>query len=292
MHMNRCVACGGDSIDANRCQACGFSPERIDGFDAFAPAMAFAGDGFDPAQHEELARYEAANFWFRARNQLILHLLRRFRPQLSRFLEVGCGTGFVLGAVARAFPQARVVGSELFVQGLRFAAARVPGAYLLQMDARSMPYSACFDAVGAFDVIEHIEDDTRVLAELHRALVPGGFLFVSVPQHRWLWSMQDVIAHHVRRYSRRELVDKATAAGFRVRWCSSFVSLLLPMMVLARKSTSDEAAQADPGREFRIPRLLNLALYSVMYLELALIKAGIRLPIGGSLMLVAEKEPR
>lgn len=71
-----------------------------------------------------------------------------------------------------------------------------------QMDARAIPAEAVFDLIGAFDVIEHIEEDEAALAAIHRALAPGGVAIIAVPQHPWLWSEADDVAHHARRYSR------------------------------------------------------------------------------------------
>lgn len=57
-----------------------------------------------------------------------------------------------------------------------FSAQRVGQAELLQMDTRHIPYQGEFDVVGAFDVLEHIEEDEDVLREINRALVLGGCL--------------------------------------------------------------------------------------------------------------------
>jgi SAM-dependent methyltransferase len=270
----------------------GEAPATIDGFPCFAPALAEGGAGYDAAHYGVLADLEADNFWFRARNQLIVAALRKHAPHLREFLEIGCGTGFVLRGIREAFPDAALTGSEVFVEGLRRAAPRLPGVRLVQMDAREIPATAAFDAVGAFDVVEHIDDDTRVLGEIHRALKPGGRMVLTVPQHAWLWSAQDEVAHHVRRYTRRELVDKVRAAGFEVAQVASFVSLLLPLLMLSRLRRPDPAALMDPFREFRMPRWMNRLLFLCMQVDLGAIRIGLSLPVGGSLLLVARKEGR
>lgn len=82
------------------------------------------------------------------------------------------------------------------------ARQRVPSASFRRLGATVMEDKKCFDVIGAFDVIEHIEEDEKVLANLARAIVPGGALLITVPQHRWLWSATDDYACHVRRYTR------------------------------------------------------------------------------------------
>jgi SAM-dependent methyltransferase len=244
--------------------------------------------GFRPEFFDELAALEAGNFWFRSRNALILAALRRHFRGMRSFLEVGCGTGYVLSAVAEAFPAARVVGNEVFSAGLAHARRRLPHVELLEMDARQMAYDGVFDAAGAFDVIEHIDDDEQVLARLGRAVVPGGGLLLTVPQHPWLWSEQDDLACHVRRYSASGLRRKVEAAGFEVVDLMSFVSLLLPLMWLSRRLRRSNGA-GDALADLRLRGWQNQALGAVMAVERLLLGAGVRFPIGGSLLLVARK---
>ena len=194
--MNRCPACGELEREAERCPRCGFAPERIAGFLAYAPELAVRGTGYDPRHFEVLAALEAQHFWFRARNALIVRALRQHFPNAASYLEIGCGTGFVLEAVSAAFPAIAVSGSEIFTEGLRFAAARNPRVNLFQMDATRIPFSAAFDVIGAYDVLEHIDDDAQVVKELYRATRRGGGAVLTVPQHPWLWSAQDEVAHH------------------------------------------------------------------------------------------------
>lgn len=290
--MRVCSACGSDRCDdAWRCADCGHSPTWIDGFPAFAPELATENSGFREDYFRELAALEADNFWFRSRNRLIIWAMQTYRPDCERFLEVGCGTGFVLSGIRTAFPSAELAGSEIFSTGLAFAAERVPSAAFYQMDARAIPFRDHFDAIGAFDVLEHIDDDTRVITEVARALRPGGTFLLSVPQHPSLWSAQDDHAFHVRRYTAAGLRRKVEAAGFEIVRTTSFVSLLLPMMFASRMSRRAVSAEAevDAMGDLRQPRAVNVALEAVMTVERALIRHGWSFPAGGSLLLVARK---
>jgi SAM-dependent methyltransferase len=273
------------------CEECGSTPAVIDGFRAFAPELASGSSGFHESYFAELATLEARNFWFRARNDLIVWAMRRYVPDCRRFLEIGCGTGFVLSGIRSACPDAELVGTEIFTAGLGFAAKRVASAELYQMDARSIPFRDHFDAIGAFDVLEHIQDDASVIAAVGRALRPGGRFLLSVPQHPSLWSPQDVHAYHVRRYTAAGLEGKLRAAGFEVVRRTSFVSLLLPFMLASRarmrRRPADEAF--DAIEELRMSPAANAALGSVMRLEGLLIRSGVSWPVGGSLLVVARK---
>ena len=198
-------------------------------------------------------------------------------------MELGTGAGGVLLEIGRRHPALRLVGSELLVRGLHEARRRLPGVELLQLDARRIPFTSEFDVIGAFDVIEHIDDDEAVLGQMRAALVNGGGIVVTVPQHPWLWSAFDEFSGHRRRYTRRELVAKLTAAGFDVVRVTSFTSFLLPLLVASRQ----RRRKIDLARELAVPATLNRALLRIGALERAVIHAGASLPLGGSVTVTA-----
>lgn len=236
-----------------------------------------------------MSRLEAENFWFRARNELILWALRTYHPKVSTFLEVGCGTGFALSGIARAYPKLALSGSEIFLAGLSHAAERVPSAHFMQMDARRVPFVEEFDAIGAFDVLEHIKEDDTVLAQLHSAIKPGGVLLLTVPQHPWLWSASDEYACHVRRYTRAEIEQKVKTTGFELIRSTSFVTSLLPAMMLSRAMNKSIMKNYDATAELKINSLLNKVFYKLMKMEMVGIRVGLNYPIGGSRLIVARK---
>lgn len=287
--MIRCPACGApDLCEIAPCTNCTYTPPRIDGFLAWAPELARSNAGFKAEYFDDLARLEAGNFWFRARNELILWAMRRYLPEPRTMMEIGCGTGFVLSALARAYPAAQLCGSEVFVNGLAHAARRVPNAHCIQMDARVIPYEDEFDAIAACDVLEHIDEDEVVLRQIGKALRRDGAALLTVPQHPWLWSPSDAYACHVRRYRRGELEGKMVAAGFEIERSTSFVALLLPLLLLSRK-VGDCQGEFDPLAEFRIGRAANAALGAAMAVERQLIRLGVDFPAGGSRLVIARK---
>lgn len=270
------------------CQSCGFKPETIDGFIAWAPGMVSQEIGFPAENFPLLASIEAENFWFRARNSLIIWALKKHFPGFNSLLEVGCGTGFVLSGIARAFPGVKLIGSEIFAAGLVFAAQRLPGVQLVQADARRLPYVDEFDIVAAFDVIEHIKEDQLVLNNLYRAVRPGGGCLITVPQHQWLWSSVDDEACHVRRYDVEEIHSKIESAGFRIVASTSFVTLLLPGMLLSRL-LNKSSGQSKGYDELHLNSLANGLCKVIMNMERLTIKSGMKWPVGGSRLVVARK---
>lgn len=242
-----------------------------------------------PDAHHALDQMQENSFWFRARNRLLTDMVRRYFPEAQSLLEIGCGTGYVLSALAATLPTARIVGSEIYANGLDYAARRLGGkAELFQMDATAIPFAGEFDLIAACDVLEHIDDDEGVLAEMHRALRPGGGLLLTVPQHPFLWSRSDDAACHKRRYRRSELSEKVQCAGFTVLRDTSFVSCLLPVLILQRL-TQGQRKGYDMKAEFTLPNWVNYILEMPMELDRQIIRCSISLPAGGSRMVLARK---
>jgi SAM-dependent methyltransferase len=254
---------------------------------AFAPELAEESKGFKASYFAGLAEREGDSFWFRARNRLLIWAFQRYFPAAQSFLEIGCGTGFVLSGFHRALPEVTLCGSEIFAAGLSFATERLPGIELFQMDARRIPFREEFNVTGAFDVLEHIEDDEGVLLQMYQATCKGGGILITVPQHSFLWSEADEHAQHVRRYRVRDLRAKVERAGFKVLRTTSFVSLLLPLMFIVRLRQRFTHQEFDATAELELSGPVNLMLERVMDMERALIEFGVSFPAGGSLLLVA-----
>lgn len=289
--MKRCLSCNARyNYSVRNCPSCGFTPALVDGFDSYASNFMHDGGGFKSEYFSELACLEEANFWFRSRNQLIMWAIENYGSCFQSLLEIGCGTGYVLSGISKKFPRSKLYGSEIFIEGLGFARTRLPTAKFMQMDARNIPFENEFDVVGAFDVLEHIKEDEQVLTQMCAALKPEGLMLITVPQHAWLWSPIDEYAFHERRYAATGIHQKIEAAGFRVIRSTSFVTTLLPAMMISRflqKKVSDK--KFDATAELKISPWLNSLFFRLLSAELALIKMGFNFPVGGSRLIVARK---
>ena len=82
--------------------------------------------GFPKEEFHELEQVEQGHWWFESRNRLILNTIKKYFSPVSEFLEIGCGSGFSLKAINEAHPKAKIVGTELFEEGLEIARKRMP----------------------------------------------------------------------------------------------------------------------------------------------------------------------
>lgn len=283
--MKVCLACSHRFNDGWTCPRCGEAPGG-NGRLLFPLFRDDVGDAFPTDAATTLELVEAGSFWFRSRNELLLWAVQRYFPSAQSFLELGCGTGFVLSGFREHMPGLRLEGGELDPQSLDVAHGRLPGVPIHRLDARRVPFDSEFDLVGAFDVIEHVDEDVLVLEQMAQAVKPGGGVLITVPQHPSLWSVADEVGHHRRRYTRAELVSKMRAAGLEPLRVTSFVTCLLPVMFATRRR---ERTHHDAARECTLPSVVDRWFEWTMTVERRLIRLGVSLPLGGSLLAVATR---
>lgn len=95
-----------------------------------------------------------------------------------------------------------------------------------------------FQAVLAFELLEHLPNDQKVLREIHRVLVPSGIGIVSFPLHMNRWNTYDATVGHVRRYEPNSIEKIVKQAGFAIKayagidipWPSKFTGSLLSFL--------------------------------------------------------------
>jgi SAM-dependent methyltransferase len=238
---------------------------------------------------------EDRHFWFQARNAVITAIVRQVEAELPakyRVLEIGCGTGNTLRVLERVCARGRILGIDRQLSGLVHARARV-SCPLVQADVDRPPFPASvrFDLIGMFDVLEHLDDDRRVLERLRAWIAPRGALILTVPCGPELWSAFDVAAHHRKRYSPADLAQVLADAGFRVDYLSPFMRALYPLAWLRRRllpALRRHRTESDPVlTDLHIVPVANRLLAWLLSREAVNIGSRRRLRFGTSLIAVA-----
>jgi SAM-dependent methyltransferase len=228
---------------------------------------------------------EETYFWYRGRRDIIAYFMKRYLPARGRYLEIGCGTGFVAELFAKRGYE--VLAGDSDRQALEFAQRRLGKEALCFLDIYQIPFREYFDVIGAYDVLEHVADDARALSQIFTALKPGGYVLLTVPQHKFLWSTFDEHVHHERRYDRKELPRKMRAAGFTIRRTTSFATLLLPLVYLVRLRSAGKPYVIED--DLSVGTLQNMIGRLTMVIERLLIGCHVPLPFGVSRLVLAQK---
>jgi len=252
--------------------------------------------------HLELhLRYERTNWWFIARQRILLDVMSRLIPGLTaasggsgtqrgdagrgpmRLLDIGCGGGGFVQAMGR-FGEA--IGLDADPDAVAFARGRGLDVRLGRLPDNVPLQSGTFDVVTLLDVIEHVDDHARAVETARRLLVPGGFLVCTVPAYQFLWSYHDEVNEHKRRYTRPGLRQLLSEGGFRIHKISYFNSILFPPIAAVRslRRLIGGRGRADSPV---VPASVNALLTGVFGLERLMLRWA-SFPFGVSILAVAQ----
>ena len=234
--------------------------------------------------YQQMAELDQRHWWYRARRKVLAALIRRIvaPPRDAAILEIGCGTGHNLAMLGEF---GKVDALELDEEARSVAEGRL-GRQVMSSPLPELSQVAVkhYDLIGAFDVIEHIDDDRAALASIASRLKPGGRLVMTVPAHQWMWSAHDVVNHHKRRYSKAALRRLIEESPLRLKAIGYFNSLLFPVAVAERMSSK---LRGKDDADLKLPLApLNEALEKTFAAERHLI-GRLPLPPGLSLFAVA-----
>jgi len=203
----------------------------------------------------------------------------------AAIVDVGCGRGDMLRS--DHFDDYFCVGVDSFVWAEWKGAG---GQHFVCAHADALPFrDGAFDVVGSFDVLEHIHDDQRAMAEQARIVSPIGSVVTAVPADPRLWSQHDESVGHLRRYTTATATDLIESAGLTVSRATNFYSFLwLPARLLRRsKARTAESVESDSVANKVATRLVRI----VARAERAFLRRR-SLPFGSSLLIESRvREP-
>src|SRR3989344_353355 len=238
---------------------------------------------------------ESKHFWFDGRNNVISAFIKNIisnRKDLS-FIDIGCGTGYVLPCLEKL--GFSVTGLDMYEEGLRLARERSKSP-LIRADFNSVNLKKQYDAVGVFDVLEHIDDEIAFLKNCKKILKKNGWIFLTVPAFMSLWSKHDVVAGHKRRYAKKSLVKLFSQNGFNIQKIEYFGFFHFFPLLLFKKYQNQhlERIKNDPIEitkyTMKIPPYpINKLLQYLFVFENRLMNF-FSFPFGSSIILSAKKK--
>jgi SAM-dependent methyltransferase len=239
------------------------------------------------AEYQRMFAAEERQWWYAGMRAISFGLLDAHSKHSGspRFLDAGCGTGLNLEHLAE---RGRATGIDLSEEAVNFCRRR--GVNVVRGSVLELPFKEeSLDGVCSFDVLYHawVTDDQRAVRDVARVLRSGGLFLARVPALRVLWGAHDeaVLSRH--RYHRQELRALLEGAGLevlRLSYCNTF---LFPLL-LARRTLDRLLGRRGSDVEF-LPAPLEWAFRRVLLLEAALVRRGLDLPFGASLVALARK---
>ncbi len=234
---------------------------------------------------------EKFHWWWAGRQTLIKELLIGDNPK--KILDIGCGTGETLTFVKSIFPKAAVTGVDLSAEAVAYTKRR--GHPAKKADALHLPFAeGSFDAILLLDVIEHIEDDSAVLAEAKRVLKSNGVIVITAPALQFIWSAHDENQGHYRRYTRRRLTSLAKKNNLRIVFLSYFNFLLSPIIIPIRMASRIKIlkrfGEYDSRLNYKLAynNFINQILKTIFITEIKLLRF-FNYPIGISVAIKLQK---
>lgn len=270
------------------CGKCGNEVPVKDGLLIFHPEDSAVHDGMESCILDDLVSYEDRHFWMKARRDLVSSVFGKYVDRSSEIIEIGAGTGSITRRLKQDGYNNISVG-EVHLSGLEYARSYgIKKRY--QFDLMKTPFHEHFDVVGMFDVLEHIDDDDLAVKNIYKMLRPGGKVIITVPAHKWLWSKQDAIAYHRRRYEVKQLKVLFEKSSFKIIRATAFFLSILPLLYLRTFIERDNGVlkEKDFKERFRVNPIINFTLGQILSIENRLL-SNASLKWGGSILLLAEK---
>jgi SAM-dependent methyltransferase len=242
----------------------------------------------DRAEYLKMHAVEERMWWYRGCHANLLTLFRRCAAMSALpVLDAGCGTGGFLRKLRAAVPGNLALGMDIEPDAVAFARQKSEAA-LCVGSINDLPFATgSLGAVFSADVLYHREvDERRALADLHRCLAPGGVLVLNLPAYDWMMSAHDRAVHAARRYTGARLKARLREAGFTRITTTYWNTLPFPLMVLRRKLFTTSTTTSDV---MIYPAPIEFLFRVAMRLENWVLRCGLSLPFGGSVLAVAVK---
>jgi SAM-dependent methyltransferase len=241
----------------------------------------------DAATYAAEAQIEATHWWFVGRRRLFAREIAELGiGDDPRILDIGTSTGTNL-RMLRDQGYRRVTGLDFSADAIRYCEEKGLGP-VRQGDICALPFAdRSFDLLLATDIIEHVDDDDRALAEIARVLARGGAALLTVPTFSSLWGLQDRVAQHKRRYRLRALIRKIEGVGLVVARRYYFNYILFAPIWMARRVIDIFRVALKSEGDVNSP-LLNRALKALFDIDTATARF-IRPPFGVSALVIARR---
>lgn len=226
------------------------------------------------------------HWWLTSKYTVLSDMLNHFYKETfpQRILDIGCGSG-VFVEYLKNF-NSNIFGIDISPQILALLRQRNKGIQVAAADAARLPLKDnSFDLISLIDVLEHMDDDRKLISDIGRLLKPCGILLLSVPAYNALYGNHDRLYGHKRRYRRRQLANTLRDEGFEIIRATYFQPAFVLPLWIKRKFFSGDSENDD---FLPVHKSINSLLNNILCLEKYFLRR-FDIPFGTTLICVARK---
>jgi SAM-dependent methyltransferase len=243
--------------------------------------------------YDEIFKLEQDHWWFCAKRKIVLSIIQKYLPLNSErkdlgVCDLGCGCGMMLMDISKTGYS--VIGLDSSNLAIEYCRKRGAEVFYAEMTQKIPLSDNSVQCITLLDVLEHVEDEQKVLSEIIRILKPGGIVICTVPAYSWLWTKRDDFHHHKRRYQKKGLLKLFNYFPEFEIILESYINCFLFLPALFERIIK-KMFPPDSHGDLTIPRFgLNRLLKSIFASERFIVNRNLSLPFGLSIILVARKE--
>lgn len=238
-------------------------------------------------EYQQMFQLESTHWYFRGKREILQNVIRNYlHGHDNKLLDIGCGTGKIMEELSQFGDVYGIDSSEI---ALAFCRQRGLTNLYLVCENKTYPFpDGYFDAICAFDILEHLPCEENMVYEIKRIARAGAYVFITVPSFGFLWSTHDVALHHFRRYSSGQIKMLLEKNGFQIERLTFFIFFLFPIAAVYRTLNRWHPKKKKIRSEFfiQLPKWINSLFFYIILVEKFLLKF-ICLPFGVSILCIA-----
>jgi SAM-dependent methyltransferase len=230
---------------------------------------------------------ESSYWWFVARNNILLNSINQL-CNISKndyVLDVGCGTG---GFAEQISKESNVICVDTSKTALDYCQRRgLKNLVNSTLEDFEKINTENIKLITMLDVVEHIDDDKSVIESAYRICADKGILLVTVPAYQWLWSHHDEMHMHKRRYTKTQVSDLISNAGFKIQYSTYFNSFLFLPGLLKRFVENITGTKKDTPVD-KVSPFMN-SIFTKLFSYEGHFLPRTTFPFGMSILIIAKK---
>ncbi|MFH1391980.1 MAG: class I SAM-dependent methyltransferase [Candidatus Diapherotrites archaeon] len=224
---------------------------------------------------------ENTHWWFVSKRQLLIDLVPKGTKSI---FEIGAGTGNTL----EAFMLKGYSVEGLDINKIAVNESKKKNVLVYLSSLENFKPQKKYDFIVMSEILEHIKDDAGAIKKAKKIMKKNSRLLLTIPAFKILFSAHDRIGHHYRRYEKKEILKLLKKEGFEIELISYWNFFLFPIIALI-KILNEYVLKIHIKSDINTPnKKINFILTRLLKTENWLIKKGVYLPFGISLICIAK----